>query len=104
MDGCDQQKAVPQTESLGQGTEGHLTVQSLWTAKDAARFLRKSVRWLFYALRVPSTEPGSIPHVKLGRSPRFDPLTIAAWVSAGCPPAAVFASWQEAERRKRQAR
>lgn len=76
-------------------------VRPLWTAKDAALFLRKSLRWVFYALRLPDTAPGSIPHVRVGRAPRFDPAVIAEWVNAGCPPVAAFRAWQMSPRRRK---
>lgn len=72
----------------------------LWTVEHAAKFLRKSMRWVFYALRVPPTEPGSIPHVRLGRSPRFDPATLREWVAQGCPPVAMFRAWQIKQQKK----
>ena len=69
-------------------------VMPLWTVKEVAAFLRKSVRWVRYALRKPENEPGSIPHTKVGRTPRFDPAALKAWVEYGCPPAATLKTWQ----------
>lgn len=77
--------------------------EKLWTVKDIAAYLQKSVRWVFYALRLPESESGSIPHVKLGRSPRFIPDDVKAWVSAGFPPVATFRTWQDFDRRKKKA-
>jgi len=85
-------------EGPGRGAD----MESLWTVAEAARFLRKSRRWLFGALRLPPSEPGSIPHVRLGRSPRFDPPTLRAWVVNDCPPADLFKAWRLADERKRK--
>jgi len=74
------------------------TVSPLWTAKEAAAFLGKSVRWVFYALRLPESEPGSIPHVRVGRAPRFNPQVLVEWVTAGCPPASTFRTWKARSR------
>ena len=79
------------------GSDG---IRPLWTPRETAKFLRKSPRWVFYALRIPPSDPGSIPHVRLGRSPRFCPDTLREWVHQGCPPAAVFRAWQVAEEKK----
>lgn len=78
-------------------------IPPLWTVAEAARFLRKSPRWVWYALRLADTEPGSIPHCKLGRSPRFDPEDLRAWAAMRCPPAATFRRWQEGGRRPKPA-
>jgi hypothetical protein len=77
-------------------------VAGLWTVKDAAVFLRKSVRWVFYALRKPENVVGSLPNVKLGRTPRFVPDDLRAWVGMGCPPAGTFKSWKDSGSRKRR--
>ena len=45
-------------------------------------------------------EPGSIPHVRIGSSPRFLPSDLEAWVRTGCPPAADFAEWHRVEEKK----
>lgn len=73
---------------------------TLWTVKDAAAFLRKSPRWIFYALQTPETEEGSIPHSKLGRNPRFIPADIRTWAAQGFPPAATFRAWKEADAKR----
>ena len=85
-------------------------VAPLWTVTDAARFLHRSERWLYGALAQDPNKPGSVPFIRIpgGRgsrgqgSPRFLPADIVAWVSAGCPPAAVFRSWQEADGKHRK--
>lgn len=74
----------------------------LWTVKDAAAFLRKSPRWIFYALQTPEHEAGSIPHAKLGRNPRFIPDDLHAWAAQGFPPAAAFKTWKDADERRRR--
>ena len=77
--------------------------RTLWTVPEAAKFLRKSPRWLWSSLTRRPEEAGSVPHVRIGSSPRFFPEDLAAWVRAGCPPAATFGQWQAAEN-KRQIR
>ena len=79
-------------------------VARLWNVESCAAYLGKSPRWLWSALRVSPEKPGSIPHVRLGRTPRFLPEHISAWVGQGCPPAAMFRAWLTAEekRQKRQ--
>jgi len=72
---------------------------TLWTVEDLAKFMRKSPRWVFYALRLRSTDPGSIPHIRLGRTPRFDPGTIREWVHQGCPPADTYRNWNLSKER-----
>jgi len=81
------------------GTDSALA-DSLWTVKDAARFLKKSPRWVFYALQNPDTAPGSIPHTKLGRNPCFIPDDLRKWAEQGFPPAAAFRAWKEADARR----
>jgi len=73
---------------------------TLWTVIEASKFLRKSPRWVWSALTRRPEETGSIPHVRIGSSPRFFPEDLAAWVRAGCPPAATFAEWQNPENRR----
>jgi predicted DNA-binding transcriptional regulator AlpA len=74
----------------------------IWSVPECARFLGRSPRWVWSALRRRAEDPGSIPHVRIGRSPRFFPDDIAAWVRAGCPPAAAFAEWKAAEEGRRK--
>ncbi len=89
---------IATTENTFQTTA--LQVPTLWTVKDAATFLRKSPRWIFYALQVPEHEPGSIPHSKLGRNPRFIPDDLRVWAAQGFPPAATFKAWKEADAKR----
>lgn len=93
--------AVASEVAVSDGTAVFSQVQPLWTAKETALFLRKSLRWVFYALRLPDTAPGSIPHVRVGRAPRFDPAVLSEWVNAGCPPTAAFRAWQMSARRRK---
>ena len=80
-------------------SDGQAIVEALWDVARVAKYLRKSVRWVFLALRVPATEEGSIPHTRIGRSPRFDPATMREWVRLGCPPAEEIALRQGRRRR-----
>jgi hypothetical protein len=82
----------------------------LWTVADVAHFLQRSERFIYDALTRDPAQAGSIPFIRIpgGRgshgqgSPRFVPASIQEWVAAGCPPAAVFQSWQEAGSKKRR--
>lgn len=82
------------------GSRALLCDGALWTVKECAAFLRRSPRWVWSALTYQPTEAGSIPHVRIGASPRFFPDDIAAWVRAGCPPAATFAKWNATEQKR----
>ena len=75
---------------------------TLWSVADAAKFLRKSPRWLFNQLNIDENQPGSIPHMRLGRTPRFIPEDMNAWVAAGFPPAATFKQWQQLGSRRKK--
>ena len=75
---------------------------TLWTVAQAAKFLRKSPRWLFNQLTHDESQVGSIPHVRLGRSPRFIPEDLRAWAAAGFPPAATFKEWQQMSSRRKK--
>jgi len=65
-------------------------VEGLWDVKELAVYLGKSVRWVWLKLPVPPEQKGSIPTLRIGGTPRFDPDEIRAWTKAGCPPAADF--------------
>lgn len=69
-------------------------IEPLWTVEDAAKYLRKSKRWVQYALLVPETEPGSMPHIRIGRNVRFEPAALREWIVADCPPAATLKKWR----------
>ena len=73
----------------------------LWDVRACARYLQKSPRWLRSALVRQPDEPGSIPHIRVGSSPRFIPEDIAAWVRQGCPPAATFAEWHGTKEKRK---
>lgn len=85
-------------------------IAPLWSVRDVARFLQRSERWIYDTLAADPAKAGSIPVFRIpggrgsrGRgSARFVPADIVEWVAAGCPPAAVFRQWQEAEQRKRK--
>ena len=70
----------------------------LWGPKDVCQYLGMSRTRLFVALRLAPTEPGSIPHVRLGRNPRFIPADMEAWAAANFPPAATFEAWRSIHR------
>ncbi len=57
-----------------------IEIERLWSTKECATYLRRSPRWLWSALTRRPEESGSIPHVRIGSSPRFFPDDIAAWV------------------------
>lgn len=62
----------------------------LWTVSDAAAYLRKSESWVWQAVRTPQEQAGSIPHAKLGKSPRFIPEKLQKWAASGFPAVAEF--------------
>ena len=82
----------------------------LWTTRDVANFLQRSEGWVYSALRADPNKAGSLPSIRIpgGRgsrgegSARFVSADIMAWVSAGCPPAAIFKTWQDSERKKKK--
>jgi hypothetical protein len=76
----------------------------LWQVKQCADFLGRSPRWIWSALTRRADEAGSIPHFHIGRSPRFFPDDIVAWVRAGCPPAATFTEWKAAQEKSQKRR
>lgn len=77
-------------------------LSSLWDMRACAAYLRKSPRWLGSALKNRPEEPGSIPHVRVGQTPRFVPADIEKWVQQGCPPAATFAEWRRVEEKRQK--
>ena len=85
-------------------------VAPLWTVRDVARFLARSERFIWEALSADPQKAGSLPYIRIpgGRgcrgegSPRFVAAEIQSWVKNGCPPAAVFRSWQEAEKKSKR--
>lgn len=68
---------------------------ALWDVRACATYLKKSPRWLWSALHCQPGEKGSIPHVRVGASPRFIPTDIEEWVRQGCPSAATFTEWRD---------
>ena len=61
------------------------TVSALWTVHECAAYLKKSTRWLWREIA-----RGSVPHVRVGKSPRFYPEEIDAWLRSGCRNAAAL--------------
>ena len=74
---------------------------ALWDVRACASYLGKSPRWLWSALTRRPEEPGSVPHVRIGKTPRFISADIEAWVRQGCPPASMFRSWLASEEKRR---
>ena len=74
--------------------------ESLWDVRKCAAYLGKSPRWLWSALKNRPEEPGSVPHVRIGATPRFIPADIQNWVRMGCPPAAMFADWSRIQEKR----
>lgn len=68
--------------------------ESLWRVKELAEYLKKSPRWVWERLKLSADQPGSIPHYRVGDSPRFAPGLIRQWVMGNCPPAATLEEWQ----------
>jgi excisionase family DNA binding protein len=50
--------------------------QELWTKKDVARFLRRSVSSIDHAV-----SSRKIPYLKVSRHVRFDPQEVRAWLA-----------------------
>ena len=63
----------------------------IWTARDVADFLKMSERWVRQSSSIPDTEPGSIPHFRIGRRARFIADDVRDWVLQACPTASEFA-------------
>ncbi|GMV83419.1 MAG: hypothetical protein AMXMBFR7_46030 [Planctomycetota bacterium] len=75
-------------------------IAALWDVKACAHFLKRSPRWVYAALTCKPNAPGSIPHVRIGKAPRFIPADLQAWVRMGCPPTATFQQWSQAQPRR----
>lgn len=58
-------------------------VDPLWTARDVATFLRKSLRWVYGEAGAASSDPGRIPCTRVGGSLRFEPAAVRAWALRG---------------------
>jgi hypothetical protein len=87
----------PAEDSVASSTA---TVETLWTRRDLAVFLKVSDRWVDNALARDPGDRGSIPHVVLPsrgtrRHIRFVFEDIRAWVAMGCPSADEFARVRE---------
>ena len=90
--------------TISPATNAPALADTLWDVKAAAAFLCKSRRWVFNQLNLCDDAAGSIPHVRLGRTPRFIPDDLRSWAAQGFPPAATFKSWKEADERARRRR
>jgi excisionase family DNA binding protein len=53
--------------------------KTLWDVKQCAQYLGKSPRWLWREIA-----RGNVPHVRVGKSLRFYPEEIDAWLRSGC--------------------
>lgn len=51
-----------------------LPFESLWDAKDVARFLKVSRSWVYQ-----KTEAGELPCLRVGGLVRFEPEAVRAW-------------------------
>src|SRR5436189_3642501 len=69
------------------------SMATLWDARACATYLGKSPRWTWTSICKRPDEQGSIPHVRVGASPRFIPADIEKWVRQGCPPVSTFNEW-----------
>jgi excisionase family DNA binding protein len=61
-----------------------VTTTKLWTAQEAAEFLRMSVSWVYQA-----ASRGELPSVRVGRALRFEAAALMLWVSRKTAPAKV---------------
>jgi excisionase family DNA binding protein len=53
--------------------------ESLWTVEDVARYLRVPRSWVYDATR--RRNKRSIPHIKIGRYPRFEKEVVIEWAA-----------------------
>ena len=54
-----------------------LQEETLWDAKDVARYLKASVSWVYKA-----AERDELPCIHIGAMLRFEPGAIRAWIAA----------------------
>jgi len=52
-----------------------VTREPLWDVKQTAAFLNMSLWWIYT-----SAQQGTLPSIKVGRSLKFDPTAIRAWL------------------------
>jgi excisionase family DNA binding protein len=57
-----------------------LPLESLWDAKDVARFLKVSRSWVYQ-----KTEAGELPCLRVGGLVRFEPEAVRAWARGERP-------------------
>lgn len=55
-----------------------MPIESLWTAKDVAKFLRASRSWVYQR-----AESGELPSLRIGGMLRFEPESIVAFARRG---------------------
>ena len=67
-------------------------IMPLWSVREVARYLKRSQRWVWSQLDIPGKRAGRIPHLRIGKAPRFIPEEICRWVRLGCPSVAEFGS------------
>lgn len=67
-------------------------LEKLLTVKEAAKLLSISERWLYQA----QTE-GKVPALRFGRSIRFDPVALRAWLKSQTVTPAVPATFVQPE-------
>jgi hypothetical protein len=81
---------LPQIQNQQPQPQQQPALPQLWTVSEAAAYLRKSESWVWQAVRTPQEQSGSIPHAKLGKSPRFIPEKLQKWAASGFPAVAEF--------------
>jgi excisionase family DNA binding protein len=55
-----------------------VAAQDLMTVSEVAALLKVPVSWVYERTRRPGIE--KLPHIKLGKYLRFDPVEVRAWV------------------------
>lgn len=60
-------------------------IETMWTVREVAAFLRKSTRWVYEEAAAPPDDPLRIPCTRIGGNLRFDPPRVIAWAKTGVP-------------------
>jgi hypothetical protein len=55
--------------------------EPLWTAQDVARYLRKSIRWVYG--EAGASDADRLPCLRIGASLRFEPEAVRSWARRG---------------------